>query len=175
MRRYEREAHCGHRSTVKRILEQEVPGSRMMVLRICATQHNQATPAAGAELCKLQPVRNGALYSHGSVMFYAHWPMESTASAGALLSSHVSDHLQLQKLLPVWAVHSCMAGCIRVVRLDPSAPAVQGMRKLGGSQMHAPAQQTLLLLTDGWYCIRAALDGPLTRLQASGRLQPGKF
>ena len=32
-----------------------------------------------------------------------------------------------------------------------------------------------LLLTDGWYCIRASLDAPLAALAQLGCLPPGKL
>ncbi|KAK9810639.1 hypothetical protein WJX73_006370 [Symbiochloris irregularis] len=89
--RYDREVVQGRCSALKRLLEQDMPPSRMLVLRVCSLL--PSCPVSG---------QSGAA---------------STAAAATL--------------------------------------------------------PTLVLLTDGWYCIRAALDPPLAQQHALCRLRPG--
>ena len=64
----------------------------------------------------------------------------------------------------------CVAAVLTPGRLPPREPATPGAPRQTDGQTDAGP---LLLLTDGWHSLTAALDAPLARLLQQGRITPG--
>ena len=144
----------GHCSAVKRLLEQDVPASRMMVLRVCSI----LPPASAAGMTSMHRVCRCDFSTRKAQMkaYTAH----KSGPSGSLSIQNDSN----------WLMPS-----LRVAR--PCLLLRQGSVCAGqhgaGSTATATTLPTLILLTDGWYSVRAALDAPLAHQVALCRLRRG--
>ena len=57
-RRYEREVHCKQRSTLKRVLEEELPSSKVMVLQVCSVLPPSAALGERIPLATASPTQH---------------------------------------------------------------------------------------------------------------------
>jgi len=186
--RYERELARGQRPVLKKVLEQDEPAGRCMVL--CLAAELPSAPGTGA----LPSCRAECLSA--TTCRYLSAARERCSSRAAALAGVLQNSVCHPKCLhtmhtwgtdPTGAVSDALeraagvrAGAQPHVPGDragsaaaPRAPQRQGQGRGRGRGPVPAGDPAHVELTDGWYGVRAVLDAPLTALLAAGRLQPG--
>lgn len=154
-RRYEREVNCKQHSTMKRILEEDMPANKTMVLRVCSILPPQAAAGDLTGTCWMS--FSGVLDISCQGRRQQAVPC-SAALPPCMLSMHAEPEC-------------CSSRCLRCRQwhcIDQSGDA-----GLGSMRPAAGMLPRLVELTDGWYRVRAALDQPLGAAMDRGQLQIG--